>query len=501
MIEKLKKQIGSDHFTTKQLTAYFVFGAIIVVFVLFGFQGKHTAIGVGSVARVNNALISLSELQAESRNVEQMYGRLFGGQMNADMQRQFVQGQAMENLINAELVSQAVGDQGILVTDAEVRDFILNDMAVFQKDGKFQKELYVGILEANHLSPIDFEEKIRKDRKNMRIHHMFSSASAPANLEFEKMKALKSQKVDVSFAKIDDDQMSESMNIPTKDIQEKLANADFMKRVESDFNVGKSKYSQEEQVKASHILIKTKPNDPESEKKALEKIQGLQKRAAKEDFGKLAAEFSEDGGSKVKKGDLGFFARGRMVPEFDKVAFTLPVGKISEPVKSMFGYHLIKVTDKKPAFEATLENTKAKIAKKLIVQEKLQAMAKEIETALQAGDSAKVDSLLKAVGAKWEETGFFDMSTESVPKLTSKLVSSAAFEVSEAKPLLKRLVQDGNTKFVIKFKASKKEEPTEEKNWTTQVAQERAGESFTHWIEQVKKTASIEKNHQILREQ
>jgi peptidyl-prolyl cis-trans isomerase D len=429
-----------------------------------------------------------------------MYGRLFGGQMNADMQRQFVQGQAMENLINSELVSQAVTDQGILVTDAEVRDFILNDMQVFQKEGKFNKDLYTGILQANHLNPVDFEEKIRKDRKNMRIHQLFTAASVPANLELLKLKALKAQKTNVSFAKIDEEALVNSMKISDQDIQGKLANADFMKKVETDFNLSKAQYSTEEQVRASHILIKANPSDSASEKKALEKIQGLQKRAAKEDFGKLAAEFSDDTGSKVKKGDLGFFGKGRMVPEFDKVAFESEVGKISEPVKSQFGYHLIKVTEKKPAFVATLENSKVKVAKKLIVQEKVQAISKDIEAALQTGDSAKVDSMVKGLGVNWEETGFFDLNTESVPKLTSKLASNAAFEVSEAKPLLKRIVQDGSSKFIIRFKAAKKEEASaEDKNSLAQLSQERAGESFNHWIEQVKKTATIEKNNQVLR--
>ena len=178
MIDKLKKylighpkantNVGADKVMMKRITASVIFGAIIMVFVLFGFQGKHTAIGVGSAARVNSAYVSVADLQAESQRMEQMYGQLFGGKMGDDAQRQFLRGQALEGLIMGELVSQAAQEQGVLVTKAEVRDFISKDMPVFQRDGRFQKDLYIAVLDQHHLTPADFEEKIRKeDRKSV----------------------------------------------------------------------------------------------------------------------------------------------------------------------------------------------------------------------------------------------------------------------------------------------------------------------------------------------
>ncbi|KIL30595.1 peptidylprolyl isomerase [Bacillus subtilis] len=91
------------------------------------------------------------------------------------------------------------------------------------------------------------------------------------------------------------------------------------------------------EIKASHILVA-------DEKTAKEVKAKLDKG---DDFAKLAKEYSKDPGSKDKGGNLGYFTKGKMVPEFDKVVFTMDVGKISEPVKTQFGYHIIKVTDKK----------------------------------------------------------------------------------------------------------------------------------------------------------
>jgi len=100
-------------------------------------------------------------------------------------------------------------------------------------------------------------------------------------------------------------------------------------------------------LRAQHILISSRDSvGTVDTAKALTKIQEIEKRIKNgEDFGDLAFKYSDDPGSKDKKGDLGFFDRGRMVPEFDQAAFNLKVGEISNIVKTQFGYHLIKVTD------------------------------------------------------------------------------------------------------------------------------------------------------------
>jgi len=104
------------------------------------------------------------------------------------------------------------------------------------------------------------------------------------------------------------------------------------------------------QIKASHILIKVGKNDSDSLKNAkLEKAKEiLAKIKNGEDFEKLAKEFSEDPGSKERGGDLGYFARRQMVEPFDEAAFNLEVGQVSDIVESQYGYHIIKLTDKRP---------------------------------------------------------------------------------------------------------------------------------------------------------
>jgi peptidyl-prolyl cis-trans isomerase C len=126
------------------------------------------------------------------------------------------------------------------------------------------------------------------------------------------------------------------------------------------YDENKDKFTVGTQIKASHILVKTK----EEAEKARERIMNGEK------FETVAKEVSIDKGSAEKGGDLGYFGRGRMVPEFERAALSLKRGEISAPVKTRFGYHIIKQTDVKMGDPASFEQSKEAIRRELINQKR-----------------------------------------------------------------------------------------------------------------------------------
>lgn len=140
------------------------------------------------------------------------------------------------------------------------------------------------------------------------------------------------------------------------------------------------KFKQDEQVRASHILVRVDQNaDAKTKARAKAEIDSVLKQIKSGgDFAKLAQQHSQDG-SASQGGDLGYFPRGQMVPEFDKAAFSLPAGQVSGIVTTQFGYHILKVTDKKPARTVPYEEAQAQIKQYLEQQKKQQAADAFIE--------------------------------------------------------------------------------------------------------------------------
>lgn len=170
---------------------------------------------------------------------------------------------------------------------------------------------------------------------------------------------------------------------------DKVADADAKKF----YDTNTEEFKNPETVKASHILFMVNKDD--SEEVVKQKEAAANKAAARakkgEDFNKLAKELSEEPGAKESGGDLGFFAKDRMVPEFADAAFSQKPGDISAPVKTQFGWHVIKVTEKKPAGTVPFEEVKDQITaylKSAKQREAVQAVLKKLK------DSAQIESTL-----------------------------------------------------------------------------------------------------------
>jgi len=197
----------------------------------------------------------------------------------------------------------------------------------------------------------------------------------------------------VRYLLIDVDAMRAKVVVPSADI-------------ERAYNTNIEQYSTPEQVRASHILLKTEGKDDATVKAAAEDV--LKQAKAGADFAALAKKYSEDESNAKNGGDLDYFGKGKMVPEFDQVAFTLEAGQLSDLVKTQYGYHVIKVVDKKPGTTRPLAEVRQQLNDQL-AYERAQAQAADLAESLgkQISKPADLDKVAKAQGLAVQESGFF----------------------------------------------------------------------------------------------
>jgi peptidyl-prolyl cis-trans isomerase D len=213
--------------------------------------------------------------------------------------------------------------------------------------------------------------------------------------------------------------------------------------IERAYNDNIEQYSTPEQLRASHILLRTEGKDEATVKASAEDI--LKQARAGSDFAALAKKFSDDEGTKEKGGDLDFFGRGRMVPEFDTAAFAMKPGEISDLVKTQYGFHIIKLVDKKGGTSKTIDDVRQQLTDQLSfekAQEQVQTLSGRL--ASQLTKPADLDTVGAAQGLAVQETGLFARD-EPIMALGGPEVAARAFllnpgEISPAVPTQRGVV-------------------------------------------------------------
>lgn len=267
----------------------------------------------GKVAIVNGSAITLKDFNREINNVRQRLASR--GKPFDDSQLQAIKKEVLEGLINGELLYQESQRKAIKVEEVAINEQLETLKKRFPSEDEFKTALNkMNLSEANIRSQI---------KKGLAIQQFI-----------------------------------------TKHIAEKVTVSD--KQIRAYYDSHPDSFKQPEQVRASHILIKVDPQADESQRaEARKKIEEIQQKLQKGgDFATLAKESSQ-GPSSAKGGDLNYFRRGQMVKPFEAAAFALKPGEVSDLVETKFGYHLIKVIDKKPETTIPYEDIKEKVGQYL----------------------------------------------------------------------------------------------------------------------------------------
>jgi peptidyl-prolyl cis-trans isomerase D len=497
--------IGFWRKRSKTIIVHLVFWPIIAVFVIWGFERAGNPVG-SAAAVVNDKTITISEYRNALQRVTDFYSQMFQGKFDEQAVKMYrVRETALNQLITNELIYEQAEKMGAYTTDEEVRQKLL-ESPMLVKDGKFNRDNYENLLRYYRMTPAQFEGDLRKSSTVDKVRKLFEDNLAPSLASVEKEKILKDTKINLEFLKIDKDLLQSKGTVSEAEVADYLKSPDHAKQVKEFYDLHKNSYSTDEQISAHHILIKATRGNKAEEAAAREKIAKIQSELKTQSFESLAAKYSDDPGSKIKQGDLGSFSKGRMVPEFEKAAFNLPVGKISDPVQSDFGFHLIRVDSKKPASSTTFEEAKNEIARKLIAQKKVDDVIEAAEKKMSSNPAEGVKELESlSPQSKWEDTGAFAIGDEKVPKIgENEEAVSVGLGLSEAKPYANHFLRSGSNIYVLKFKPTansavvNKNAPKEitesDEKIVTRLTQEQGREIFYSWSNTLVDKAKITRN-------
>jgi peptidyl-prolyl cis-trans isomerase D len=489
--------------TVKHWVAVAMFAAIIIVFALWGVNPSRFGADTGGVAAtVNDASISLQEYRQRVENIEQNARSRFDQFPESQRKAlsQELRRRALQELIMGEVIYQAAAHRGVVVPDAEVRDYILQ-IPFLQENGRFLRDRYQIFLQNMNMSSEDFERQIRKQLVSQKLQELFVGSAAPTREELKRNRELANQKVNIKYVEIKKDDLEKPGFVSDADVSDFLKNKTI--EVEKYYKENVIEFTQPEKVHARHILIRVDEKRPDAE--AAKQAAALKAQLTPKNFATLASKQSDDPGSKAKGGDLGEFQRGRMVPEFEKAAFELPVGKISDPIKTAFGYHIILVDSKSVAGQVPLEKAKPEIARKLLLRSKENEILAKTKTMVEKGDKKQIDALVQKAGLRWIESGEFDLSSQVIPKLgEAQDVVRALLKHGKNPGLVGHLISAQGRNFIVDL-TSWKVTPDTTPNGATEglermVAYRKSSDLIEAWSKEVEAKATVQTNPRILQQ-
>jgi peptidyl-prolyl cis-trans isomerase D len=345
------------------------------------------------VASVNGESIPMDRYQRRYQSYVDTYTQIYRDRFNPEMaERMGLAQQVVGDLVQEALVVQRARAEGLEITDAELNAQI-QAIPAFQENGRFAINRYQEFLKRRGLAASSFEADVRRELTRMKAENTVRSGVKVSEVEVEHAWRLRNELVKAAWALVEIAPLMAPIEVSDADLESYLKSHDAVYRqperrkvtyvlfsaasfvkpvpdadVEKYYAEHPRDYEKPAQRRIAHILVRVPTTGgSEAEDKARARAADAIRRVkAGEDFAKLAREISEDPGSKPNGGDLGLVRAGEMVAPFEQAAFALKAGEMTpEPVRTPFGYHVIKVGEVKPAEKTPLKDVAAQIRERL----------------------------------------------------------------------------------------------------------------------------------------
>jgi peptidyl-prolyl cis-trans isomerase D len=421
-------------------------GAMVIAFIPNG--GDLTGSpGRGVIAKVNGEDVTAEEVRETARQMAQQQAQQYG--QNAAMLMNFLIQQATpraaEQLIDRQALLAEGRRMGLKASAQEVKDELQHGRyaSYFFPGGNFIGEAeYQSALQRANLTPATFEEGVGKEIVISKLQAMITGSASVSDAAIRQEFAKENTKVKFDYAVLKQEDIKKALHPTVEELkayydshQKSYANSIPEKRqikyavldtgkvqsgvevtrddLQAYYNKNRDQYRLPEQIKVSHIWIKMPLPGPDgkiddkgvadAQRRADDVLKQLKSGAKFED---LAKKYSEDTGSANVGGSLGWIGKGQMGAEFEKAAASLDKGKTSDVVKTLDGFHIIRVDDKQDAHMKTLDEVKAEIEPVLKQQKAQEAAQKQAEGFLQQAKSEGLDAAAHAKGIAVVSSGF-----------------------------------------------------------------------------------------------
>jgi len=381
------------------VVGWVILGFLVVAFAFFGLNSYLQTDAVNYAAIVNGEKISTAQHQRSyerlRRSMEEQLGQAYDPALLDDS---LLKASALQQLINQTVILQAADASGFSASNEQVAARI-STIEAFRENGVFSKEKYEQVLGYQGLRPAEFERNLQQDIIISQFTGGMSATAAAPEQSLRQAFSLEGQQRRFKYLVLPLSTVSNDVAVSEDEIAAYFeAHGDaFMtpERVRAQYleldaatldagsvvdeealqalyNEQAGKYVTPEERHARHILIRLSPDaDDEATAAAREKADSVVSRLdAGEKLSALAMELSDDPGSAANGGDLGFFGRGIMTPEFENAVFEMQQGEISKPVRSPFGLHIIELVEIKPEVATPLDEVRDELTDQLLNSER-----------------------------------------------------------------------------------------------------------------------------------
>jgi len=409
-------------------TLFLVIAVFILGFVFWsGSSTDPSNRGSQIVARVGNERITAVDFDRQYRAQVERYRQMYQGNFSPELERALdLPRNVLEGMIERMLRLEAAKKLDLHVSDDELAQKIVT-LPFFQDNGQFiGRDKYEKMLRSNGIMPDRFEEELREDMLLEKYAGLVKASVVVPDADIVREYAARNDKATIEYILIPTARLDSNAQPTDADLQGYLDKhkeryrAPVQRKIKyllidrarvrskvtpteaelkAAYEQRKDSFAAPEQVNASHILIKPGEGD-NGDAVARARAETLAARAKQPgaDFAKLANENTDDPSGKTTGGKLPPFSHGQMVPEFEEAAFSMAPGEIRGPVKTQFGYHIIKVESKTPARQRTFDEVRAQLAAELSERQgsaEVDRLSRELAEKLKGMRSASDDDLRK----------------------------------------------------------------------------------------------------------